>query len=117
VHEQLKSAALKAVLTDYVMPQLEVHAVYPTARHLPAKVRSFVDRLQQEFQALPMFNCIRSGLREPLSNAQQPERLESARALTRSRHRLEKITATGSDHPGMVSRVRTASEPSSTSSA
>ena len=56
VHEQLKSGALREVLTDYVMPPLEVHAVYPSARHLPAKVRSFVGRLQQEFAAIPVFS-------------------------------------------------------------
>ena len=55
VHEPLKSGALRQVLIDYAMPPLEVHAVYPSARHLPAKVRAFLDRLQQEFAAIPVF--------------------------------------------------------------
>lgn len=41
--EGLASGRLKTVLTDYEIPPLPIHLVYPTSRLLSAKVRAFVD--------------------------------------------------------------------------
>jgi len=55
IHDQLGSGAVKQVLADYAMQPLEVHALYSSARHLPAKVRVFLDFLQEEFRSIPGF--------------------------------------------------------------
>jgi DNA-binding transcriptional LysR family regulator len=41
--EELRSGALEEVLKDWPAPLTECHAIYPSTRHLPLKVRSFLD--------------------------------------------------------------------------
>ncbi|MRI35138.1 LysR family transcriptional regulator [Endozoicomonas sp. OPT23] len=41
--EYLKSGELVQVLPDYRLPQQTMYAVYPERKHLPAKVRAFID--------------------------------------------------------------------------
>jgi DNA-binding transcriptional LysR family regulator len=41
------------VLRDWNAPATPVHAVYPTARHLSAKVKSFVEHLQKRMTPPP----------------------------------------------------------------
>jgi DNA-binding transcriptional LysR family regulator len=38
---------LITVLDDYALPQYDIMAVYPQQRHLPAKVRFFIDMLKE----------------------------------------------------------------------
>ena len=57
VHEPIKSGRLKAVLSSYTMPPIEVNAVYASARHVPAKVRAFVGYLEAQFRRLPGFTA------------------------------------------------------------
>jgi len=38
---------LQVVLEDYTSPPLDVHAVYPHRKYLSAKVRTFMDFLQE----------------------------------------------------------------------
>ncbi len=45
----LRSGALKAILTQYAAPATAIHAVYPSRRHLSAKVRVFVDAMAAAF--------------------------------------------------------------------
>lgn len=45
VGEDLRSGHLRPLLTDYELPALSAYAVYPSRRHLSAKVRAFVDFL------------------------------------------------------------------------
>lgn len=47
--EQIARGALVELLPDYRAPDLTIQAVYPSARHLPLKVRQFVDCLAAEF--------------------------------------------------------------------
>jgi len=49
----LASGALLRLLPDYTMAELTVHAVYPTARYVPAKVRLLIDFLAAEFAGEP----------------------------------------------------------------
>jgi DNA-binding transcriptional LysR family regulator len=49
VSDDLKSGALEAVLTEYDTPAIGIHVVYLHRRHLPAKVRTFIDFLKQRF--------------------------------------------------------------------
>jgi DNA-binding transcriptional LysR family regulator len=43
VYDDLRSGALEPVLQDWTLPECGVHAVYPSRRHLSAKVRAFID--------------------------------------------------------------------------
>jgi DNA-binding transcriptional LysR family regulator len=48
-HDSLASGALVPLLETWALPAQEIHAVYPSPKLLPAKVRSFCDFLAQHF--------------------------------------------------------------------
>lgn len=56
VGEDLACGTLVPLLLDWPVPQATVMAVYPTRRHLSAKVRTFVDFLQQAFAGEPVWD-------------------------------------------------------------
>jgi DNA-binding transcriptional LysR family regulator len=58
IHEQLQSGKLKTLFPGYSMSPIGVHAVYASARHVPAKVRAFVQFLEEQFKRLPVFAAI-----------------------------------------------------------
>ncbi len=47
IQSQLASGELITVLDDFALPQYDIMAVYPQQRHLPAKVRFFIDMLRE----------------------------------------------------------------------
>jgi DNA-binding transcriptional LysR family regulator len=49
IQSQLASGELITVLDDYALPQYDIVAVYPQQRHLPAKVRFFIDMLKEVY--------------------------------------------------------------------
>ncbi|USX17197.1 LysR family transcriptional regulator [Oxalobacteraceae bacterium OTU3CAMAD1] len=49
----LKAGRLVRVLPDYHLPDIDVLAVYPSRRHLSAKVRVMIDFLAEEFSGIP----------------------------------------------------------------
>jgi DNA-binding transcriptional LysR family regulator len=51
--EDLRARRLERVLDDWAPPETPVHVVYPTVRHVSAKVKSFVDHLQQRMTPAP----------------------------------------------------------------
>jgi DNA-binding transcriptional LysR family regulator len=51
--DDLRTRRLEPVLRDWNPPPTPIHAVYPTARHLSAKVKSFVEHLQQRMTPPP----------------------------------------------------------------
>lgn len=53
VREDIEAGRLIRVLADYGPPPVEMHVVYPSARFLSGKVRTFLDFVRDEFQALP----------------------------------------------------------------
>jgi DNA-binding transcriptional LysR family regulator len=53
VQQDLDNGSLVRVLADYAPPPVEIHAVYPSARFLASKVRSFLDFARDEFLAIP----------------------------------------------------------------
>ncbi|MDR3534185.1 MAG: LysR family transcriptional regulator [Rhodopila sp.] len=57
VGEDLMAGRLIPVLPEYRVPELTIHAVYPHARHLSAKVRSFVDFLVPCFGERPAWDA------------------------------------------------------------
>ncbi|MCL7420732.1 MAG: LysR family transcriptional regulator [Methylobacter sp.] len=47
VGSDIEKGKLKLVLENYTLPPLDIHAVYPHRKYLSAKVRSFMDFLQE----------------------------------------------------------------------
>jgi DNA-binding transcriptional LysR family regulator len=53
VAKDLKEGKLVEVLPDYRLPDIDILAIYPTRRHLSAKVRVMVDFLSAAFKGVP----------------------------------------------------------------
>ncbi len=51
--EDLRARRLERVLPDWSAPSTPVHVVYPTARHLSAKVKTFIEHLQKQMTPPP----------------------------------------------------------------
>jgi len=58
VGADLRAGRLQRVLPDYQMPDMDVLAVYPSRRHLSAKVRVMIDFLVQELAGTPPWDRI-----------------------------------------------------------
>jgi DNA-binding transcriptional LysR family regulator len=57
MHERLASGEIQAILPEYSARPLDINAVYPSNRLLSAKVRAFIDYLQQEFAKIPALSA------------------------------------------------------------
>ena len=57
MHEKLASGEIQAILPEYAPKPLDINAIYPSNRLLSAKVRAFIDYLQQEFAQIPALNA------------------------------------------------------------
>lgn len=55
VDTEIKTGSLHRVLEKHPLPAFGIHAVFPTARQIPTKVRLFVDFLQTELSTVPYF--------------------------------------------------------------
>jgi DNA-binding transcriptional LysR family regulator len=53
VAPEVRAGRLVVLLREYAAPAVPIHAVYPSRRHLSAKVRSFVDFIAARFAADP----------------------------------------------------------------
>lgn len=49
VHDDFESGQLTRILPDYYVTPLELWAIYPSRQQLPAKVRVFIDFLEEKF--------------------------------------------------------------------
>ena len=56
VDDDIKAGRLVRVLTDWPSPAAAIHALYPTSRHLSAKVRCFVDYLAEHLRAADVWH-------------------------------------------------------------
>ena len=56
VHRAVKAGELKVLLTEYEQPPIALYAVYPSAKHLPARVRAFVDFAVARFGPVPYWD-------------------------------------------------------------
>jgi len=56
-HDRIATGEIVAILPDFTPLPFEINAVYASNRHVPAKVRAFVEFLQVEFRAVPGFNA------------------------------------------------------------
>ena len=56
VGRDLQAGRLQAVLSDYVPSERHIYAVYLPHRHVPAKVRAFIDFLRERFSPEPYWD-------------------------------------------------------------
>ena len=49
VGDDLRSGRLRSVLDDYAAPPVGIYAVFPQRRHLPLRVRLFIDQIKSTF--------------------------------------------------------------------
>jgi DNA-binding transcriptional LysR family regulator len=69
VGEDLERGRLQAVLTDYNVQESGIYAVYPSRKHLTAKVKAFVDFLTERYGAEPYWDEWLKALPAPSKNA------------------------------------------------
>lgn len=60
VDAEIKAGSLHLVLDNYRLPTFGIHAVFPSARQIPAKVKLFVDFIQEELSSVAYFLGMRS---------------------------------------------------------
>lgn len=53
IQEDLRSGRLQEILPEFTPPPGEIHAVYPSGRHVSAKVRALTEFLKAEFENIP----------------------------------------------------------------
>ena len=53
IQDDLKAGKVQEILGDFRPPAGEINAVYPSARHVSAKVRAFTEFLKTEFETIP----------------------------------------------------------------
>ncbi len=51
--EDLQAGRVQEILKDFAPPATEINAVYPSARHVSAKVRAFTEFIKSEFDKIP----------------------------------------------------------------
>ena len=56
VGDDIKAGTLQAVLTNYAPEEISIYAVYPSRRHLSAKLRMFIDFLTTRFGPEPYWD-------------------------------------------------------------
>ncbi len=56
IGEDLRAGRLIELLPDFRMPDIDVLAVYPSRRHLSAKVRAMVEFLAEAFNGVPSWD-------------------------------------------------------------
>ena len=57
VGDDLKTGRLSLLLPEYRIPDVTIYAIYPSRRHLSAKVRAFVDFLVERFGGEPTWEA------------------------------------------------------------
>lgn len=63
VHDLLERGELVRVMQDYAYPPMDLHAVYPSGRFIPRKVRALVDHLAASLPQVPGLELSRSSPR------------------------------------------------------
>jgi len=56
VGDRLKDGSLQEVLRDFQAGPSDIHAVYSPGRHLPSKIRCFIDYFSEQFQDCSVIN-------------------------------------------------------------
>jgi DNA-binding transcriptional LysR family regulator len=69
IGEDLRAGHLRAVLTEYALPEYGIFAVYPSRKHLSAKVRAFVEFLASKYGPVPYWDEWLRALPPPTKDA------------------------------------------------
>lgn len=64
---EIKAGSLRVVLENFRLPAFGIHAVFPSASRIPAKVKLFVDFMQDELSSVPYFLGMRSPVKRSSS--------------------------------------------------
>ena len=95
---------LVRVLSDYRLPQVEVNIGYPSRRHLPAKVRTFIDHLVEHFSQTPNGTLgelwLKDGTALPAPTPVAAQEHETAQPLEEGEKRYA-----GARHDGTLAKV------------
>ena len=54
----LQEGSLQSILSDYTTPEISIYAIYPETRHLPVKVRVFIDFLIDRLGGRPYWDLV-----------------------------------------------------------
>jgi DNA-binding transcriptional LysR family regulator len=54
----LQEGSLRTILSEYKAPEISIYAIYPETRHLPVKVRVFIDFLLERFGGRPYWDLV-----------------------------------------------------------
>jgi len=76
VAPEVRAGKLVPLLPDFAPPSIPIHAVYPSRRHLSAKVRAFVDFLIERFEQPPW----RLDMRDDAAAARPPQQSRRRKA-------------------------------------
>lgn len=76
----IEAGILQTALTDFIRPPLHLYAIYPSRRHLPAKVRVFVDFLLEKYKDFPVWDRI-AGLQPNVPPKPRPAKATTAQGL------------------------------------
>lgn len=61
VEGEIKAGLLVPVLGEFTLPAFGIHAVFPTARQMPARVKLFVDFIKEELSSVSYFKGMHRG--------------------------------------------------------
>jgi len=78
VGEDLERGRLRPILTDYRLQEYGIYALYPSRKHLTAKVKAFVDFLIERFGPEPYWDEWLKALPAPSKDACGPVEAEQA---------------------------------------
>ena len=56
VHDAIRRGELRPILGSFMRPPIAMHALYPSRRHLPARVRAFIDFLAGTYGGAPFWD-------------------------------------------------------------
>lgn len=59
---EIKAGSLRLVLENFRLPAFGIHAVFPSAKRIPARVKLFVEFMQDELSSVPYFLGMRSSV-------------------------------------------------------
>jgi DNA-binding transcriptional LysR family regulator len=69
VDTEIKAGLLRPVLGKVRLPAFGIHAVFPSARQIPTKVRLFVEFMQDELSSVSYFLGMRRSIKHvPMDN-------------------------------------------------
>ncbi|MEE2024820.1 LysR substrate-binding domain-containing protein [Alkalimonas mucilaginosa] len=53
VKDFIASGRLRVILPEWSLPELDIHALYPSRRYMPVALRALLDFLVQRFEQQP----------------------------------------------------------------